>query len=171
MQSLPASHPFPVAGIALVAHHELRSAFRFMMRHQRREHRRDFRVMRFAFIFRFRHREAFLDEARIVLSAHEAMTVHHGLVERDVRPHADDAIFFQRAAHSQNGLAARLAPDHQLGDHRIVEGRDLDPRIDAGIHPHARSGGDDAECNPSCGRHESVIGVFGVDAAFDGVSA
>ncbi|MFN8388427.1 MAG: hypothetical protein U0X92_18710 [Anaerolineales bacterium] len=31
-------------------------------------------------------------------------------MERDIRPHADDAIFLQRAAHPQNGLRARVSP-------------------------------------------------------------
>ncbi len=52
MQTLPASEPFPIAGIAFVSHDELRRAFRFMMSHQRGEHRRHFRMMRFTLVFR-----------------------------------------------------------------------------------------------------------------------
>ncbi len=112
MQTLPASDPFPVAGIAFVPHDELRSTFRFVMSDQCGEHRRDFRMIRFVFISGSGIEKSFFDEARIILSAHEAMTVHHGLVERNVRPHADDAILFQCAAHPQNGLAARFAPHY-----------------------------------------------------------
>ena len=50
MQTLPASDPFPIAGIAFVPHDELRGAFRFMMSYQRGEDRRDFRMIRFAFV-------------------------------------------------------------------------------------------------------------------------
>ena len=75
------------------------------------------------------------------------MRIHHGLMEGNVRAHADDAIFLQRTAHTQDGLRAGLAPDDQLGDHWVIERRDLETGIHTRVNAYAGTGGEDAVCN------------------------
>src|SRR6476469_9500280 len=111
--------------------------------------------------------ETLLNETRIILSAHEAMRVHHGLMERDVRAHTHDAIFLQSAPHAQDGLGTRLSPHDQLCNHRIIKRRDFKTRIHSRIHAHPGAGWEEAMSNPPCRRHKIVIGVFRIDAAFD----
>jgi hypothetical protein len=63
----------------------------------------------------------------------EALLCHHGREERDV---VADALVFElveRLLHEANGGVARRRPGAELGDHRIVEGRDLSAFIDAGV--------------------------------------
>src|SRR4030065_1089304 len=88
-------------------------------------------------------------------------------MEGDVGPDTQDAVLLQSPAHAHDGFAARLAPADQLGNERIVVRRDLEAGIDAGVDAHARAGGrDDLGDAPDRGQ-EVVVGVLGVDAAFD----
>ena len=140
MHPFPATHPFPVAGIALIAHNEFSRTPVFLVRHQRGKDGRDVRKMRLPFLFGFRHRETFFHEARIVLPAHKAVGIHHGLVKGYIRANTDDAIFFQGAPHTQDGLPAGLAPHDELGNHRIVKRCDLKTDIYSRINPYTGTG-------------------------------
>src|SRR5215213_2960904 len=109
MHSFPATDPLPVTSIALIAVDDVGGALRLAVRHQSRQDRGRLGMYMFA-LAGIIHREAFLDEARIVLTAHETVGVHHGLVERNVRPHTNDAICLQCPAHAQDRLGTRLPP-------------------------------------------------------------
>ena len=169
VHAFPAPDPFPVAGVAFAAPDNLGSALGFRVCYQGGKDGGSFIVGLLAFFYLF-HGEAFFHKARIVLTAHEAMRIHHGLVEGDVGAHAHDAIFLQCAAHAQDGLGARFAPDDQLGDHRVVIRRDLETGIYARVHADARTGGQQAVRDAPGGWQEIIIRIFGVDAAFDGMT-
>ncbi len=139
MHALPAAQPFPVGGIALAALDDIGGVLGGAVGDQRGEDRGDL-VLTFPARLGALEGEALLDEAGVELTAHEAVRVHQRLVEGDIGAHADDAVFLQRAAHAQDGLGARLAPHDQLGDQRVVVGRDLEAGVDAGIDAHARPG-------------------------------
>ena len=111
-----------------------------MMRGQCRKDSRDFWMVHFLVVFDLGHCETLLDEACIILSGHEAVAVHHGLMEGDVGSHTHNAIFLECAAHPQNGLAARFAPYDQLGDHRVIKRCDRKTGINARVHTDAGAG-------------------------------
>src|SRR4030065_158075 len=92
-------------------------------------------------------------------------------MERDVGPHTDDAILFQGAAHAKDRLPARLPPDDQLCDHGIVERRNLEAGVHAGIDTDAWTGGQQAVSDAAGGGQESIVRILRVYAAFQRVSA
>ena len=70
-----------------------------------------------------------------------------------------------------DGLRASGGPDDKLGEEGIVEGGDGVAWVEVGVDAHARAAGD-AEGGDGSARGEEVVGgVFGGDAAFDGVAA
>jgi hypothetical protein len=112
--------------------------------------------------------EVAVHEARIFISADwKAML--------EATPRITNCI--ERFAHAGDGLVAVLAMHDQLGDHRVVEHRNLAALVDAGIDAHT------AACRHCCGRfhiggrrlvfdqaagrgQEVAERIFGVDAAF-----
>src|ERR1041384_5001359 len=169
MHSLPASHPLPIAGIALIAIDNIGRTFCLAMCHQRGKNGSRFHVVLFA-ISGVIHRKAFFHKTRVELSTHKTMRVHHRLMERDIRPHTDNAVFFESASHSQNGLGARLAPHNELCDHRIIKWRDLKARIHTCIHTHPGPRREQALRDLSGRGHKSVVRIFCIDAALDRVT-
>src|SRR3972149_8517453 len=109
MHPLPASHPFPVAGVALGWTHDLGGLLALAMGDQGCKDGGDVGEG-FLTFFRLIHREPLLDETGVELSGDEAMRVQDVLMKRDVGLHAQDAILLQSTAHAQDGFAARLAP-------------------------------------------------------------
>ena len=95
--------------------------------------------------------------------------VHDLLMERNVVWMPPMRYSRQRPAHPQDRLGARLAPDDQLREQRVVEEADFPAGVDAALQPHARPGRL-AQAGDAPGlRQEVVVRVFGVDAALDGV--
>ena len=92
-------------------------------------------------------------------------------MERDQRTHAPDLELPQCANHAAGGAVAVHVPDDELGDHRVVQRRDLEAGLNARVHAHARAGrlavgGDRA------GRGREVLGsVLRVHPALDRVPA
>lgn len=60
-------------------------------------------------LFAVVHRETLLDKLDIKLTTHEAMAIHHVLVERNIRFHAHDAIFF-KARRIRSTASPRVLP-------------------------------------------------------------
>ena len=164
MNSFPTPDPLPVRRIALVTLDELRSLLGLVVGGQRSKNGGDLGQDGVILLL---HRETLLHKARVVLTAHKTRAVHQRLVEGDVGAHTDDAVLLQRAPHAHNRLGARLAPHNQLGDHRVVERRNLKAGENARIHAHARPGGDLDVRHLARRGHETVVRVFGVDAALD----
>src|SRR5688500_14494731 len=91
-------------------------------------------------------------------------------MERNIRSHANDTIFFKCASHPQYGLGARLAPYNKFCDHRVIKGCDFKARINSCVDPYTGTCGNEAVCNTTGGWQEIIIWIFGIDAAFDGVT-
>ena len=67
----------------------------------------------------------------------EARVLHDRADEIDVVAQPLDLERVERGDLQVGGLVARLAPGHQLGDHRIVEHRDFAAFVDAVVDAHA----------------------------------
>ncbi len=52
--------------------------------------------------------ETLFNKTGVELTSHKAVRVHQSLVEGDIGAYADDDIFFQGTAHTQDGLCACL---------------------------------------------------------------
>ena len=115
-----------------------------------------------------KRRKIAVDEAGIDRAASELV----GSAQRGEKRHIGVRPGNQRAVQRigeliDRGLAARSVGD-ELGDHRVVVGCDLTARFDAGVDAdifRPLHGNDLAG-----GRQKTVLGVFGIDARFDGVT-
>ena len=109
------------------------------------------------------------DEVRRDAALDEARVLHERREEADVVLHAADHEAVERGAHLQQRLVAGRAVGDELGDHRVVEHRDLAALVDAGVDAHAvdRRGRAVAH-EPAGGGEELAEGVLGVDAGLHG---
>ena len=78
-------------------------------------------------------------------------------------------IFAERAPEPHEAFVARLAEHDELADQAVVVGRNSVAGIDRRIDPHAKSAGHVHGIDAS-GRGRKGSGIFGVDAAFDGMA-
>ncbi len=92
------------------------------------------------------------------------------LVQRQRGLDSLDDEHFQSAAHARDGLGAVATAHDELGDQRIVVGRDHGVGMGRGIHAHAGAAGN-LEGGDAAGRGHEGIGIFGIDAALDAVAA
>jgi hypothetical protein len=93
---------------------------------------------------------------------------HQGGEERHVVRHAADIELVERAAHAVDRLDPRLAVGAELGDHRIVEHRDLAALVHAGIDAHVGARLGLAVLHQAAGRRQEVAErVLGIDARLD----
>ena len=76
--------------------------------------------------------------------------------------------FIERAQHNPYGLITRFAIRNQFCDHRIIVGTDHIALIDMRVQPYAETTWKIKLFNPSRARNEIVLGVFGINAAFNG---
>ncbi len=113
--------------------------------------------------------ELAVDEAGVEPGRLEVLVVEDPLEERNRRANAAHLVFGERAAHALNRVLARVAPGDQLRDQRIVEDRDLAALVGAAVVAHTGSLRNAQSLDPPRRRQEAVVGVFRVDAAFDGV--
>ena len=67
------------------------------------------------------------------------------------RLHPADFELVQRALEPRDGVSAVLAPDDQLAEERVVEGRDLVARIEHGVEADARTAGHRGDRRPCRG--------------------
>src|SRR5574343_1885246 len=100
---------------------------------------------------------------------HEAGVLHQLLVQRDIRLDALNAHFGQGNAHAAHGLLAGIAIRDDLGNHGVVMRRNgvalINVRSDTDPGAARRMRELDL-----AGRWHEREGIFGVDAAFDGVA-
>ena len=109
------------------------------------------------------------DEVRGELARPEPGMGHQRRQERHVVRHAADVELVQRAAHAIDRLVASLAVRAELGDHRVVEHRDLAALVDAGIDADVGSRLGFAVLHQAPrGRQEVAERVFSVETRLDG---
>jgi hypothetical protein len=92
------------------------------------------------------------------------------LVQRDRRVDPADHIFLERAPQSHQAFVAALAVDDQLGDEAVVVGRHLIAVVQRAIDANAEPTGRMITGDPA-GRGPESVGVLGIDAALDRVTA
>ena len=114
-----------------------------------------------------------LDECRVELRLREGLGGQHAAQELHVGRHAHDVHLGQRRIEPGQRLCTRGAVHDQLGDHRVVEGRDLAALAHAVVHAHAAAleGGVlrrlAVDVQGAGGGQEVVVGVLGADACLD----
>ena len=92
-------------------------------------------------------------------------------MERHERRDALDVELVERAQHAARRVLARLVPDDQLGQQRVVERRHRPAREDARVDAHARASRLLVARDRPGQRDEAEVRRLRVDAALDGVSA
>src|SRR6266540_155298 len=112
-----------------------------------------------------------LDQVAAGLAVRPLLRGEQRLVERDQGLESADFVLAERAQHALRGRHAVHVPDDQLGDHRVVEGKDLVALLGAGVHAHERAGRLDVGADPAGRGREVLRRVLGVDAALDRVAA
>ncbi len=111
-----------------------------------------------------------VDEARGVVAAGEARMGDQLVEEPQVRHHAADAEFPQRAVHARDGLLRRRRPGRHLHQQRVVGARDDRAGVGgAGIQAHAEAGRTAVGGDRAVVGHEVVLRVLGGDAALQRV--
>ena len=91
--------------------------------------------------------------------------------EREIGLDAANEVFVEGAPHAGNGGFTIGSIGHQLGEHGIVVERHSPALVDAAILADSRPAGLQQPGNFAGRGKEVVFGVFGVDAAFDSMSA
>src|ERR1039458_8664798 len=86
----------------------------------------------------FRLRQKSLDEPSVEIPCAEIWVSQNTAVQRNCRINSFHDKHSQSAAHARNGFAAILATHHQLGDERIIVGRNRAFSVSGGIDAHAR---------------------------------
>ena len=76
----------------------------------------------------------------------------------------------QRPAQSGAGLVAGRPPGDDLGDHRVVLGRDHVALRHTGVDPDPGAGRPAQDVDRARGRREAALGVLGVEPRLDGVA-
>ena len=115
--------------------------------------------------------EHFLDEPGVVGAPEEVGVFHDLELERDGRFDPADDVFAEGALHAEDGVVAVGSDSDEFADHGVVIRRDAVASIDVGIDADAAAAGGVVEFDLAGGGLEVVRGVFGVDAALDGVGA
>ena len=82
----------------------------------------------------------------------------------------DDGGLTQRVAQPRQRFAAVAAPGDDLGDHRVVVGRDDVALRDTGVDADAGAERELEQLDGAGSRSEAVVGVLGVEASLDGVA-
>ena len=106
-------------------------------------------------------------------SSAEAVLLHHRRKERQIVADALDLEAVERLRHGVDGLQPGRRPGAELGDHRIVEDRNLAALEDAGVVADNQRFGGAFDRWPIFGQaagrgQEAAIGIFGIEPAFDG---
>ena len=96
--------------------------------------------------------------------------LQHKLVKRYRRVDALDDELLQGPLGPRHRLLPVHAPDDQLRQHGVVEGRDDVLGVHVAVHPHPVSARRVETRDLARGGHEVPVRVLGVDPAFDGVS-
>ena len=96
--------------------------------------------------------------------------LEHAQVEGDRRGHALDQELGERPARPGEGLVAVAAPDHELGQEAVVEGRHDVARVDVRVEAHPGAARRRPAGHRAGGRQEVAVRVLGVDAKLDRVA-
>ena len=127
------------------------------------------KTLRMQLLFRQRWEESF-EEVGVEFAGREVGVGEDALVQRERGLDALDDEHLQGPAHAGDGFGAVASANDELGDQRIVVGRDDGIGMSGGVHAHAGAAGN-LECGDAAGRRDEGLGVFGIDAALDGVAA
>ena len=112
-----------------------------------------------------------LDEMRIKRGFREGRVADQGLQEEQVGIDAGDARVGECIGQREPGAFAVLAPGDKLGDHRVVERRDLVPRLDAAVDTQARPALGKGEMGEAPRlRQEAPRRVLGIEPRLDGMA-
>jgi hypothetical protein len=91
--------------------------------------------------------------------------------QRERGRHAGDHVLVDRAGQPRQRLVAVARGNDQLGDHRVVVGRDREARIGGGVDTHAQAARLAVALDGARRGAEVLGGVLGVDAHLDRVAA
>src|ERR1019366_2304566 len=111
--------------------------------------------------------ELLLDVARVHTALTKLAIVQELSVKGDRRLHALDPYFAQRPQHATYRLFPVRAPGNQLGNQRIVEGRNRVAPENMRVHPNPRTARAMEFRDRAGGRSEIVRRIFCIDAALD----
>ena len=114
--------------------------------------------------------EEVVDEVGGVDAAFEVGVLEDGELKRDGGFDAFNHKFVEGASHNVHGFGAVFAVGDKFADHGVVVGRDGIAGVDVGFKAYTSSAGGVKHFDSAGRWAESVEGVFGVDAAFDGVA-
>ena len=92
-------------------------------------------------------------------------------LQGDCRANPLDDQFVQGAAHGGEGLRARRRVNNEFAEERVVIGGNCVTDLDMRVPANARPPGYVERGDPSRRGTEIVVGIFGVDPAFDRMSA
>ena len=111
-----------------------------------------------------------LEEMGVELAGDEIGMGENALVQRDRGLDSLDDEAIESALHADDRFGTVAAMRDQLGDQRIVIGRNDGVGVGGGVDANSRTAGN-AEGGDAPGRRNERVGIFGVDAALDGVAA
>jgi hypothetical protein len=114
--------------------------------------------------------EELINEIGGVDAAAEVRVLQDGLLEGNGGLDAGDHVFAQGAAHLVHGFTAVFAVGDELADHGIVSGRNGVAGIGMAVDADSPAPGRVIHFDAARAWTEFVKGIFGVDAAFDGVA-
>ncbi len=112
--------------------------------------------------------EKTLQETGVQVPADELRIVENLQLQRDGGKNALDHHHFKRAPHPRDRLHTVVAPCDQLGDHRIIVGRDAAFGVGGRVDPDARAARQ-VKCGDGSRGRSEFLRVLGVDPAFDGM--
>src|SRR5215472_8643952 len=118
-----------------------------------------------------RSSQQFIQPLGVNLPAKKFRVAENAAEQADVGTDTCDAVFVERTAKTRNGFFAAVAPGDQLAEQWIVVHRYGPAFIDAFIEADAGPGWRVTRNNLSGRRKEIMVGVFGVEAHFHGVTA
>ena len=114
--------------------------------------------------------EARIDKGSIVLSFQESRILQHTLMERNRSLDTQNLIFAQRTGHVRNSRITITSPTTELCNHRIIMQRNLKSRISRTVQTDITSFGSFTNGYHPGRRHEVILGIFGINATFNGSS-
>jgi hypothetical protein len=112
------------------------------------------------------------DQAGVEPRGGEGLVGDNALQEGDVARHTGDLVARERLREASQRGRPIVAVDDQLGDHRVVERRDLIALAHAGVHAHRGAFRRRAQMDEATDRRqEPALGILGVDPRLDRMAA
>ena len=102
------------------------------------------------------------------IEVHEVCMAEHFLCQWQGGLHTFDHEFMQAAPHAFDRFFAGWLPDDQFSDHGVIVGTDGVAFVDVRIESHAWSAWEAKFGDGSRAASEAIVGVFGIDAEFNG---